>query len=145
METTIRAIRKKPPSNRKMALSNWKRLPMQLGTTGRANMGDCRAISVCADSRMHSTTAGHTGREFWWTWCQLQRLHTYVDVEPSLVAKHNILQPATPIFAVVVSEKQSSQKCAQRRPQHHALLNSWQAEQGALFNDVFLLKCSSVK
>ena len=45
--------RKKALSNRTMAASNWKQLPMQSGTTGRANVDNCRVISVCNGSRMH--------------------------------------------------------------------------------------------
>ena len=63
--------RKKALNNRKMALSNQKRLSMQSGTTGQANMDDCRVVSVYAGSRLHLTTTGHTGREFWWIVFQL--------------------------------------------------------------------------
>ena len=51
-------------SNRKMALSNQKQLSMQSGTTGRANVYEFRIVRVFDGSRMHLTTAGHTGREF---------------------------------------------------------------------------------
>ena len=74
-----RRSRKKVLSNRKMALSNRKQLPMQSGTTGWANVGDCRVVSVCDGSCMHSTTAGHTDQEFWCT--NVSEPHAYLHVQ----------------------------------------------------------------